>query len=65
MYQLDDLLLFVSVFENRSFLKTSIQFGITQPTVSRRMKQLSEELGYEIFLNDGRHLSATEFGQML
>lgn len=65
MYQLDDLLLFVSVFESRSFLKTSIQFGITQPTVSRRMKQLSEELGYEIFLNDGRHLSATEFGQML
>lgn len=65
MYQIDDLVLFVAVVENKSFLKTSSQFGITQPTVSRKMKFLAEDLGYELFINNGKHVAVTDFGRML
>lgn len=65
MYQLDDLLLFIAVVENKSLLKTSVQFAITQPTVGRRMRLLSEELGYELFISEGNHLTVTNFGKML
>lgn len=65
MYQLDDLLLFVAVAENRSFLRTSIIVNTTQQTVSRKIKQLSEEFGCELFISDGRHLKLTDFGELL
>ncbi len=65
MYQLDDLLLFVAVVENRSFLKTAVQFSTTQPTVSRKIKLLAEQLGSQLFISDGKHLVTTEFGAML
>lgn len=65
MYQIDDLILFVAVVENKSFLKTSSQFGITQPTVSRKMKLLAEDLGYELFISEGKHVAVTDFGRML
>lgn len=65
MYQLDDLLLFVAVVENKSFLKTAVQFATTQPTVSRKIKLLAEELGSQLFISEGKHLVTTEFGAML
>lgn len=65
MYQLDDLLLFVAVVENRSFLKTAVQFSTTQPTVSRKIKLLAEELGQQLFISEGKYLVTTEFGAIL
>ncbi len=65
MYQLDDLLLFVAVAENKSFLKTALQFGTSQPTVSRRIKSLTEDLGHQLFISEGKHLVTTEFGAVL
>lgn len=65
MYQLDDLLLFAIVVENKSFLKTALQLNISQPTVGRRIKLLAENLGYELFISDGNHLTVTAFGNML
>lgn len=65
MYQIDDLLLFMSVVENTSFRKTSIAFGVTPTTVSRRIKQLVEDLKYELFVYDGHNIKPTAFGQEL
>lgn len=65
MYQLDDLLLFATVVENKSFLKTALQLNISQPTVGRRIKLLAEHLGYELFISEGNHLTVTAFGNML
>lgn len=66
MYQLDDLLLFARVVENKSFLKTALQLNVTQPTIGRRIKLLAEYLGYELFIiSDGNHLTVTAFGNTL
>lgn len=66
MYQLDDLLLFVRVVENKSFLKTALELGVTQPTIGRRIKQLAEYLGYELFIiSESNHLTVTVFGNTL
>lgn len=66
MYQLDDLLLFARVVENKSFLKTALELGVTQPTISRRIKQLADYLGYELFIvNESNHLTVTVFGNTL
>jgi DNA-binding transcriptional LysR family regulator len=66
MYQLDDLLLFARVVENKSFLKTALELDVTQPTIGRRIKLLAEYLGYELFIiSDGNHLTVTAFGNTL
>lgn len=65
MYQLDDLLLFIAVVENKSFLKTAVQFSTTQPTISRKIKLLAKELGNQLFISEGKYQVPTEFGAML
>lgn len=65
MYQLDDLLLFARVVENKSFLKTALELDVTQPTVGRKIKQLAEYLGYKLFISEGNHLTVTAFGNTL
>ena len=38
---------------------------ITQPTLSRQMKELEEELGKQLFIRGNRKISLTEDGQLL
>lgn len=43
------LQVFVSVYQNRSFTKASMELNLTQPTVSQQIKRLEEELGVSLF----------------
>ena len=40
---------FLSVIQNGSLSKSAIELYITQPALSRRIKNLENELGYELF----------------
>jgi DNA-binding transcriptional LysR family regulator len=40
---------FLSLSETLSFTKTAQALGLTQPSVSRQLKQLEDELGIQFF----------------
>jgi len=61
----DTLILFVAAAENRSFTKAGDLLFLTQPAVSKRMAQLEENLGAQLFDRIGRQIVLTEAGRTL
>ncbi|MBL4606516.1 MAG: LysR family transcriptional regulator [Pseudomonadales bacterium] len=61
----DTLKLFVAAAENRSFTKAGDLFLLTQPAVSKRIAQLEENLGTQLFDRIGRQIVLTEAGGTL
>ncbi len=61
--RLDAMKLFIRVAEAGSFSKAATDMNIGQPTVSRRIQDLEQRLGAELFLRTTRSLSLTEAGQ--
>ena len=59
---LNQLRVFASIAEFKSFTKAAGSFGITQPTVSRIIKDLEETWGGQIFYRTGRGVTLSEFG---
>ena len=51
---------FVTVVEFGSFTKAADALHITQPALSRQVKQLEEELGVELLLREGRGIRITD-----
>lgn len=55
--------LFLAMAENQSFTKTAEVLHTTQPTVSRQIQMLEEELGTCLFYRTRRNVQITESGK--
>ena len=56
---------FLMVAKEQSFTKAAEQLNITQPTLSRQLASLEEELGVTLFTRSGRNITLTEEGLLL
>jgi DNA-binding transcriptional LysR family regulator len=63
--ELNDLLWFVAVAEERSFTKAAAKLGTSQSTLSHTIKQLEQRLGLRLLTRTTRSVSPTEAGERL
>ena len=56
---------FLTVAKEQSFTKAAELLHITQPTLSRQLAALEEELGVTLFVRSGRKITLTEEGILL
>lgn len=56
---------FLTVAKEQSFTKAAEQLHITQPTLSRQLATLEEELETPLFKRGGHHITLTEEGILL
>lgn len=56
---------FLTVAREQSFTKAAEQLNITQPTLSRQLAALEEELGAKLFHRGGHSITLTNEGQLL
>lgn len=55
---------FLSVAEKGNFTKAAESLYITQPTLSRQMKQLEEKLNTQLFIRNGQTIALTKSGMI-
>lgn len=60
---LDQLRTFVAAVDETSFGRAAERLGLAAPTVSLQMKRLEEQLGAELFYQDGRGKGLTDTGR--
>jgi DNA-binding transcriptional LysR family regulator len=53
----------LTVWRERSFSKAAPRLNISQPAISDQIRQLEEELGFELFRRTGRGVEATYVGR--
>ncbi|WP_280954770.1 LysR family transcriptional regulator [Paludibacterium denitrificans] len=51
---------FSEVVKRQSFTKAAEALFVTQPTISKMVKQLEDELGMPLILREGRHFRLTD-----
>lgn len=56
---------FLAVAREENFTKAAKQLHVTQPTLSRQIAQLEEELGVKLFQRSNHNIILTEDGMML
>ena len=56
---------FLTVAKEQNFTKAAEQLNITQPTLSRQLAALEEELGTPLFIRGSRSITLTEAGILL
>lgn len=56
---------FMMVANEGNFTRAAERLYLTQPTLSRQLKELEEEYGAKLFLREPRHVYLTEEGQLL
>jgi DNA-binding transcriptional LysR family regulator len=56
---------FVEVVRQQSFTRAAEALFVTQPTISKMLRQLEEELGCTLLLREGRKLHLTDSGQVV
>jgi len=61
----DQLAIFAVVAQERSFTRAAAKLGISQPALSRAMRQLEERLGVRLLARTTRSVSPTEAGEHL
>lgn len=61
----DQLAIFSVVARERSFTRAAAKLGMSQPALSRTMRQLEERLGIRLLARTTRSVSATEAGEHL
>ena len=61
----DQLAMFALVARERSFTRAAAQLGMSQPALSRSMRQLEERLGVRLLSRTTRSVSPTEAGEQL
>jgi DNA-binding transcriptional LysR family regulator len=61
----DQLAIFSVVAKERSFTRAAAKLGMSQPALSRAMRQLEERLGVRLLARTTRSVSATEAGEHL
>ncbi|HJV07084.1 MAG TPA: LysR substrate-binding domain-containing protein [Chromobacteriaceae bacterium] len=55
---------FSEVVKRQSFTKAAEALFVTQPTISKMVKQLEDELGMPLILREGRHFRLTDAGRV-
>ena len=60
---IDDLNIFVTVAQTLNFSRAAELLHFSQPTLSRRISELENELGRKLFIRTTRKVELTEFGQ--
>lgn len=60
--ELRDIRYFQAVAENGSITKAAQELHIAQPTISRQMQVLEDELGVQLFIRGKRHIELTPAG---
>ena len=63
MIDLEVMRVFVQVSELNSFTKAAVVLGVTQPTVSRTIKELEDTWGGPLFYRTGRGVAVSELGK--
>ncbi|RTK98903.1 MAG: LysR family transcriptional regulator [Proteobacteria bacterium] len=61
----DDIKLFVTVYESRSYTISAVKHNTSQPTVSRKIKQLEDHLQQKLFYYKNNIIWPTDFAQSL
>lgn len=56
---------FLAVIQEQSITRASEKLHLTQPTLSRQIKELEEELGKQLFIRGNRQISLTKDGYLL
>ena len=56
---------FIAVVETGNFTHAARQVYTSQPTISRQVQMLEDELGYSLFNRNSKPLRLTEPGQIL
>lgn len=59
---LDNIYLFIKIVDCSSFTKAAEQLNLYQSTISRRMQQLEETLGVELFVRSSKRMELTQKG---
>ncbi len=62
---LNDMLWFLAVAEERSFTKAAAKLGTSQSTISHTIKKLEARLGLRLLMRTTRNVSPTEAGERL
>src|SRR5256886_17091416 len=62
---LDQLVAFVAVGQERSFTNAAAKLGVSQSALSHTIKELEERLGVRLLSRTTRSVSPTEAGQRL
>ncbi|MDE1887585.1 MAG: LysR family transcriptional regulator, partial [Gammaproteobacteria bacterium] len=62
---LNDLLAFLTVAQERSFTRAAAKFGVSQSALSHTVRGLEERLGVRLLTRTTRSVSATEAGERL
>src|ERR1700739_2700559 len=62
---LNDLLVFLAVGQERSFTKAAAKLGISQSALSHTIRGLEERLGLRLLTRTTRSVSPTEAGERL
>lgn len=65
LFDLRKLKAFVCVVENGSFTRAAAQLVVAQSAVSRKVRELEEELGTQLLHRDGHGVLPTDAGQQL
>jgi len=65
MVNLDQLRIFEAVAQNRSFTRAAEIVHLTQPGVSKHVKQMEEYFGVPLFDRSGKRVALTEAGAVL
>lgn len=61
----DQLAIFATVAHERSFTRAAAKLGLSQPALSRSMRQLEDRLGVRLLARTTRSVSPTEAGERL
>ena len=56
---------FLTVAKEQNFTKAAEQLNITQPTLSRQLSALEDEIGKALFIRGNRSVTLTETGMLL
>lgn len=56
---------FLAIAREENFTRAAEQLHVTQPTLSRQIAQLEEELGVELFVRSNHNIILTEEGMIL
>ncbi len=56
---------FLAIAREENFTRAAKQLHVTQPTLSRQITQLEEELGVELFVRSNHNIILTEDGMIV
>ena len=63
--ELQQVRYFLGVSRTLNFTRAAMECNVSQPALTRSIKQLEEELGGELIRREGRHSHLTELGQRM